>query len=328
MSVSAIRKASRKKTKLRLGISAPSGGGKTLGSLLMAYGITKDWDKIGFIDTEEGSGELYVGVEENGVIIGSFPYIRISKDFAPVHYKNAINALEKAGCEVIIIDSLTHAWAGAGGLLEKQARIADASTYKNSYTAWRTITPEHDALVSAILQSPCHIIATMRSKVEYAQTTGKDGKAKIEKLGLAPIQREGMEYEFTVFFDINSNCLATPTKDRTKLFSSVNAQELIDKKTFLISVKTGELLKNWIDTGEDELFKNNDLREAYVKSIVDGIDACETEKELEDYSDLHRGKIGEMLQSSNDYDVACAKEISKIKKVKIEQLKEDTKERL
>ena len=161
-----IRKAQRQKAKLRLGISAPSGCGKTMGALLLAYGITHDWNKIGMIDTEEGSGELYVGNSKHGITIGDFNYIRIAKDFAPVNYKNAIKAFEQHGVEVIIIDSLSHAWAGAGGLLEKQGKIADASASKNSYTAWRTVTPEHNALVDAMLQSPCHIIATMRSKVQ------------------------------------------------------------------------------------------------------------------------------------------------------------------
>jgi len=132
-----IRKATRKKAKLRLGITAPSGAGKTMGALLMAFGITGDWDKIGLIDTEEGSGELYVDTVKHGVKIGEFSYVRISKDFSPVHYTDAIKALEDSGVEVIIIDSLTHAWSGNNGPLDKQGKIAERSN--NSYTAWREV---------------------------------------------------------------------------------------------------------------------------------------------------------------------------------------------
>lgn len=244
-----IRKASRKRAKLRLGISGASGSGKTMGALLLAYGIAGDWDKVGLIDTEEGSGELYVGVTKHGVTIGEFQYVRISKDFSPVHYINAQKALEAAGCEVIIHDSLTHAWAGTDGLLDKQGKIAGKSG--NSYTAWREVTPQHNALVAAMLQSPSHIIATMRSKVEYAMQDGDNGKKKIVKLGMAPIQREGMEYEFTVFFDIDSNSIASTSKDRTDLFSTVNAAGQLDKRSFIITPDTGKELLSWLDTGAE-----------------------------------------------------------------------------
>lgn len=243
-----IRKATRKQAKLRLGISGPSGAGKTMGALLLAYGITKDWDKIGLIDTEEGSGELYVGIEKHGVTVGEFLYTRISGKFPPKSYVDAILAMENAGAEVIIVDSLTHAWAGTDGLLDKQGKIAAKSG--NSYTAWRDVTPEHNALVNAMLQSRSHIIATMRAKVEYAMQKGDDGKYKIQKMGMAPIQREGMEYEFTTFFDIDTNHRASTTKDRTDLFSSINASGNVEKLDFVITPETGEKLLGWLNKGD------------------------------------------------------------------------------
>ena len=246
-----IRKASRKKAKLRLGLSAPSGAGKTMGALLLAYGITGDWDKIGLIDTEEGSGELYVGTHKQGVTIGEFQYIRISGGFAPVKYTDAIHAFEAAGVDIIIIDSLTHAWAGAEGLLEKQGKVADRT--KNSYTAWREVTPDHNALVNAMLQSPCHIIATMRSKVEYALQQGVNGKQQVVKMGMAPVQREGMEFEFTVFLDISSSSVATASKDRTDLFSTVNAAGTLEKREFIITPAIGNELLNWLQTGKESI---------------------------------------------------------------------------
>lgn len=258
-----IRKASRKKAKLRLGLSAPSGAGKTLGALLLAYGLMREayphltdaqiWEKIGMIDTEEGSGELYVGVEKHGIKIGEYAYCRLSAPFTAVKYLEAQRAMEAAGIEAIIHDSLTHAWAGTGGLLEKQGRITDNDPKKNSYAAWRHVTPDHNALVDAILQSPAHIIATMRSKVEYAQQAGADGKTKIVKLGLAPIQREGMEYEFTAFFDIDSFSMATTTKDRTDLFSTVSAAGYLEKRQFMITPAIGKELYRWLDTGAESI---------------------------------------------------------------------------
>lgn len=246
-----IRKASRKQAKLRLGIAAPSGAGKTMGALLLAYGITGDWEKIGIIDTEEGSGELYVGVQTHGLTIGDYLYTRISGEFNPKSYTDCIKAMESAGVELIIIDSLTHAWSGTGGLLEKQGKIADKSG--NSYTAWRTVTPDHNALVNAMLQSKCHIIATMRSKVEYAMQKGDDGKYSVQKMGMAPVQREGMEYEFTVFLDVDMQHNASASKDRTGLFSQETASGAIEKKTFVISPEIGTMLYAWLNRGEKPL---------------------------------------------------------------------------
>lgn len=263
MTAPQIRKAARKKAKLRLGISAPSGAGKTLGSLLLAYGIMKSaypdlpneklWDKIGMIDTEEGSGELYVGVVKHGIQIGEYAYIRLSAPFTAMKYLEAQHAMESAGLEVIIHDSLTHAWAGTGGLLDKQGKITDADKYKNSWAAWRKVTPDHNALVDAMLQSPSHIIGTMRSKVEYAQGVDVNGKPKIVKLGMAPIQREGMEYEFTVFFDINDQSFAHATKDRTDLFSFVNASGSVERREFILKPDIGDELFKWLNTGLESI---------------------------------------------------------------------------
>lgn len=274
-----IRKASRKKAKLRLGLSAPSGAGKTLGALLLAYGIMRAshpkhtpaeiWEKIGMIDTEEGSGELYVGVVKHGIKISEYSYIRLSAPFTAVKYLESQRALEAAGVEIIIHDSLTHAWAGTGGLLEKQGRITDNDPKKNSYAAWRHVTPDHNALVDAMLQSPSHIIATMRSKVEYAMQAGKDGKQQIVKLGMAPIQREGMEYEFTVFFDITAESLATASKDRTDMFSYVNASGYLEKRQLMLKPEVGAELFDWLNRGIESVETLADCLAADVAASTD-----------------------------------------------------------
>lgn len=239
-----IRKAERKKAKLRLGIAAPSGAGKTMSSLLMAFGIVGDWSKIGLIDTENGSGELYVGqrveTPEGDVVIGNYLYCRIEAPFEPKKYISAQKAMEEAGVECVIEDSLSHAWSGSGGLLEKQGRESDRTG--NSYTAWRNVTPDHNNLVESILTSPCHMICTMRSKQEYVLETNEKGKQVPKKVGMAPVQREGMEYEFTVMLDMDMKHIATSSKDRTSI---------LDGTYFKPSPATGKALKNWLESGKD-----------------------------------------------------------------------------
>lgn len=226
-----IRKAERKKAKLRLGIAAPSGAGKTYSSLLLALGLG---GKIGLIDTEHGSGDLYAH-------LGDYDIISIDAPFTVSKYLQALRMFEQAGYATIIIDSLSHAWAGDGGLLEKQGRIADSGKV-NSYTAWRTVTPEHNSLVQAMLCSPCHIIATMRAKQEYVLELNDKGKQTPKKVGLAPVQRDGMEYEFTVMLDIDMNHVASTTKDRTSLFNG---------RFFKIDQETGKELLVWLETGKE-----------------------------------------------------------------------------
>ena len=228
-----IRKAVRKKAKLRLGLAGPSGSGKTYSALLLAFGLG---GKVGMIDTEHGSGDLYAD-------LGDYDIINVDAPYTVKKYRDAIRAFEEAGYNVVVIDSLSHAWAGDGGLLDKQGKIADSGKPgMNSYSAWRTVTPEHNGLVEAMLTSPCHIIATMRSKQEYVQDKNDNGKTVIKKVGMAPVQRDGMEYEFTVMFDLDTNHVASTSKDRTRLF---------DGQYFTLTRDQGAQLLGWLEHGED-----------------------------------------------------------------------------
>jgi len=225
-----FHKAERKKGKLRLAIAGPAGAGKTYSALLIAFGLG---GRIALIDTERGSGELYDH-------LGAYDACGIEAPFEPKKYIEAIKAAEELGYGTIVIDSLSHAWVGQGGLLDVHGHIADKTG--NSWAAWRQVTPKHNELVDAMLQSRCHIIATMRSKMEYAQVE-ENGKKHVKKLGMGPIQRDGMEYEFTVFMDLDHNHTATATKDRTTLF---------DGRYFVPTMETGKLLLDWLEKSGSE----------------------------------------------------------------------------
>lgn len=227
-----FRKAQRTSAKLKIGISAPSGAGKTYSALLMAYGMCGDWERIAVIDTENGSAELYSH-------LGGYSVCPIAPPFTPKKYIEAINEAEKAGFEVLIIDSLSHAWNGVGGLLEMQDKATKASKSGNSYTAWREVTPEHNRLVDAILQSDIDVIVTTRAKSEYVMQQD-NGKTTVKKVGLAPVFRDGLEYELTVFFDLSQEHIATASKDRTGIF---------DGQNFIPTAETGKQLVAWRNGG-------------------------------------------------------------------------------
>ena len=244
-----IRKAERRKAKLRLGITGPAGSGKTYGALQIAFGLG---GKIVLIDTENGSGDLYANLGEYDVCPLEAPYT-VQK------YIEAIKTCERYGYDVIIIDSLSHAWAGEGGLLEMHSKLTESSKSGNSYTAWGKVTPLHNQLIDAMLRSKSHVIATMRSKTEYVMVENERGRSEPRKVGLAPVQRDGMEYEFGTVFDLSMNHLATVSKDRTQIF---------DGQVFALSQQTGEALKEWLNTGRDyEAFRTRvkELYSAYLE---------------------------------------------------------------
>lgn len=263
MSAFEIHRATKRRAKLRLGMSGPAGSGKTYSALLIASGLG---GRIGMIDTEHGSGDLYADLLTEGYDVLSLP-----PPFTPARYIEALRALEQAGCDTIIVDSLTHAWSGEGGSLDRQGKIADKSG--NSWQAWRQVTPEHNALVEALLQSPCHIIATMRAKTEYVQERDeRTGKNIVRKIGLAPIMRDGIEYEFTVFFELDVQHMAFVGKDRTRLF---------DGTIFKPGVETGQELLGWLDAGvEDIKVMSNKMRDEQKIELIDAINRADNLDEL------------------------------------------------
>lgn len=224
-----IRKAERKQAKLRIGVSGPSGSGKTYSALLLARGLTSSWNKVGMIDTENGSGELYSH-------LGDYNVITLEAPFTPERYIEAIKAFQDAGIEALVIDSTSHEWEGSGGCLDIVEKLG------GKYQDWGKVTPRHNAFIQSILQSDMHIITTTRRKQDYEMTKNGDGKVKVEKVGLKEVQRDGFEYELTLALNIDTRHYASTSKDRTGLF--------MDKPEFIITEKTGELLRDWAASGK------------------------------------------------------------------------------
>lgn len=235
-----FKKAVRNKVKLKLAITGPTGSGKTYSALRLAKGLG---GKIAVIDTENGSASLYSQQFE-------FDVLDMKPPFTTEKYIEAINAAEKAGYQTIIIDSLTHAWAGEGGLLEQKAQL-DSRPNSNHWTNWGPIDKKDQALKNAFLHSTCDVIATMRSKMEYAQGE-ENGKKKVQKVGLAPVQRDGLTYDFTIVFDVAMDHQVEVSKDRTGLFAD---------QIFKITEETGEKIKVWHDGGGDPAPVLSDAKE-------------------------------------------------------------------
>lgn len=224
-----FKKAQKRESKLRIGITGPAGSGKSYGALLMAKGIAGETGSIAAIDTERGSLSLYADKF-------NFDVLELCPPFDPRRYVELIHEAEKAQYDVLIIDSITHEWIGEGGMLEMTENVPGA----NSFAKWKVTTPLHQKFIDAMLQSTCHIIVTMRSKTEYVEGE-KNGKKTYVKAGTATQQRDGMDYEFTLILDVdNDKHIASASKDRTQLW---------ENRFEKLTVKHGEELMAWLHVG-------------------------------------------------------------------------------
>lgn len=201
---SLFKPATRHKLKLRAAIDGVSGSGKTFTALRFAAALGQ---RIAVINSESGAVEKYLGLAPDGIPF-QFDVCELN-DFSPSKYTEAILAAGQGGYDVIVIDSLSHAWNGAGGALELKDRKGG-----NSYTAWKDITPIQNRMIEAILRSPAHVIVTMRSKTEHVLEPNGQGKMVPKKVGMAPIQRQGVEYEFDLYCSIDSEHIMQVTKSR------------------------------------------------------------------------------------------------------------------
>lgn len=240
--MSSFAKAVRTQKRLRLGIAGGPGSGKTMTGLRFAHVIARAFGRgrVGVVDSENGSAALYQGESYDGGVF-DFSILTLS-DYSPVAYKKAIDEAANE-FDVLLVDSLTHAWAGPGGALDIHTDVTRASGSKNSYFAWRDVTPMHNALVESILRSPCHVIATLRTKVEYV-LENEGGKVTPKKVGMKPVQREGMEYEFDVFADVEIDThLFAITKTRC---ASLDGKKEIKPGAAFIAP-----LLDWLKSGAD-----------------------------------------------------------------------------
>jgi hypothetical protein len=228
------RKAEKKRVKLKICLQGPSGSGKTWGALALAKNIWPD-AKICLIDTENESASLYADKFD-------FDTIPLAPPFSSERYEACMDAVVRGGYDVLIIDSISQQWDGDGGILRRKEEL-DQRPGANSYTNWARFTPEHTAFIESIKQTPIHIIATMRSKQDYVLTDNDRGKKTPVKVGMAPIQRDGFDYEFSLVFDVQMDHKATVSKSRTGLFEG-KVVNLTDKKV-------AADLREWIDSGKE-----------------------------------------------------------------------------
>lgn len=277
-----LQKSQRSQVKIKMALQGPSGSGKTMSAILIAQGLTNsNLTKVALIDSENGSGSLYAH-------LGGYNVLNLETPHSPERYIEAIEVCEKAGMEVIIIDSISHCW---DFLIDYHASLQG-----NSFTNWNKITPEQKAFVDKILQSNAHIICTMRVKQDYVLSE-KNGKMVPEKVGLKAIQRDEISYEFTIVFDIDNKHFAVSSKDRTLLFEG--------KPQFVITAHTGKKILDWCSSTitkeelKQKVVECNTLQELQ-KLYNDNINlAKQIEQDFITKRDLLQNLITNAIKSTN-----------------------------
>lgn len=225
----AFKKAIKAESKLRMALAGPSGSGKTFTALMLATSLANG-KPVAVIDTERGSASKYADLFE-------FDVLEL-EDFHPDRYVEAIEAAARDGYGVIVIDSLSHAWNGTNGLLEQVEQIGKRKYNGNSFKAWGDVKPSENRMVAAITGNSIHVIATMRSKTEYVVEQNERGKATPRKVGMAPVQRDGFEYEFDVFGEM--------TPDNELLIQKTRCSALTGQVISKPGAGLAQILAEWL----------------------------------------------------------------------------------
>ena len=277
-----FKKATKTEAKLRLALIGTSGSGKTFTALTFATALAPT-GKIAVIDTERGSASKYAD---------KFSFDTLDLDtFAPAKYVEAIAAAQAAGYEVLVIDSLSHAWSGKDGALEMVDKAAKRSQSGNSFTAWRDVTPEHNRMVDAIVGANMHVIVTLRAKTEYVMEANAHGKVTPRKIGLAPVQRDGMEYEFDV--------VGTMNDENTLVISKTRCSDLSGGVYEKPNGKVTDALKAWLTGAKPEPKATNVLPQLNALTPLIALDEITRIIEAKDFV-----KTGDRIRELFTY--ACA----------------------
>jgi hypothetical protein len=228
----AFKPATKKQRKLRMALMGPSGSGKTFTALTLATELAEG-GAIAVIDTERGSASLYSDL---------FKFDSCELDhFKPENFMDAIQAAAAAGYKVLIIDSLSHAWTGEGGVLDR----ASAAKGNNFTDGWGKVgTPLQNKLVNAILDAPMHVIVTLRVKTEYSIEQNAQGKSVPKRIGLKAVQREGLEYEFDLIGLLSIDNALTIEKTRMAALNGLTVKNP--------EAKLGRQILAWLQQGAPE----------------------------------------------------------------------------
>jgi hypothetical protein len=272
-----ITTAEREKLKFSAMFMGATGSGKTVGALMTAKGLVKAkhpdlddtsadfWKLIGLLDTEHNRSKVYADTTLNGEYIGKFQHVEFEPPYDVQSYLDGVEFLKGSGCEVIVIDSITHAWDDAGGILDLHANMG------GQFATWQKINPIIKKLYLALTaDQDVHIITTVRSKIKYEAAPTETGKMKVSKIGLKPIMRDDFEYEVLTALHFDEDHKVSVIKDNTHIFED----------EVLLTSDYGKTLHDYLEKGVDVSAQKREKQDNLIKMISALIDGNPDNKEL------------------------------------------------
>lgn len=213
MTAITFTKATKQQAYLRLALEGPAGFGKTYSALEVAQHLVANGKRVALLDTEAGSASKYAHIFD-------FDHAPVDPPFNPLVAVDAVRSAVASGYGAIVLDSLSHFWNGSGGLLEMVDEIARTKYRGDSHRAWKDAGDLQQQLVDAILRSPIHVIACMRTKKDYVrEEVEKDGRmvTRIRAAGTKTVQRDEFDYEFDLVgrFDTPTNLAIVKSRCET-----------------------------------------------------------------------------------------------------------------
>ena len=278
-----FKQATREQVRLRLLLTGISGSGKTWTALEIAHSLGQN---IGVIDTENGSASRYVGqFQFQSCPLGNSMSVGVN----PLDYVKAMDAATRAGFDVLIIDSLSHYWLWALDLV-------------GGFGDWKKVRPPERQLINAMLNLPCHLIATARSKAEYVVVDAPNKRGKLtsqpQRVGTAPLLGQDLDYEFDVVGAMDTDHVLTIEKSRCP---NLGGQRI----AFPGQAFAQELLR-WTQTGapatesyEQKCNRIRDAREKVGRTSENVIALMKQHFQVESPHQLSSGQCDQLIELIN-----------------------------
>ena len=278
--------ATREAILLRASLCGPSGAGKTKTALIIA---TRLVEKLGlgavFVIDSENRSALRYAYSPRSLQGYRFKHVPMPQDdYSPAAYVAALDYCEGQGAGVIVIDSLSHAWNGVNGVLEQVDQVTERSRSKSSFSeGWKAMTPVHNRLIQRIMSSSAHVLFTMRAKTDWVIQENEQGKRGPQKVGMAPIQREGVEYEPDLAFELT-------VPDNVLVVSKSRCDRLVPgEQVRRPGAEFADIILEWLEDA-DPVAEPRSLGEAVGRAVVEGMHAAE-ERSPERYKAARAGLV-------------------------------------
>lgn len=263
MAVIQIREAERAGARLVIGLAGVSGSGKTFSALQLAYGLANgNAKKVGLLDTENRRGSLYADALKNrNGEVQRFLIGDLYPPFSPQRYCDAILEFQKAGVEVLVVDSGSHEWEGEGGCED----IAHDGNPKNP--RWNEAKRQHKRFMNTLLQTDMHIIVCLRAR-EKVKLVKVNGKTEYEPQGVLPVCEKNFMFEMTA-----SLLMWDEGKLQDVMKCPEELRPILGRGEGYLTARDGLALRKWVEGGAQLDPKVEHARNSLRTITEQGVDA-------------------------------------------------------